>query len=82
MSSVSVMMNFWLNLIILLFLSITKPPEVSLKDTSVLIVSMAGLVHKVSGTVYPAEMPSQMHHFAECPCSMPALVCLLSRRAS
>ena len=62
--------------------SIKKPLEVSLKDTSVLIVSMAELVHDAFGTVYPEEMPSQMHHFAECLCSMPVLVCPLSRRAS
>ena len=40
--------------------SIKKPLEVSLKDTSVLIVSMAKLVHDAFGAVYPAEMPSQM----------------------
>lgn len=49
-----------------------------LKHPSMLIVSLAGLVRDVTGTVRPSGITSPIH-YAGCPSSMPALVCLLNR---
>lgn len=59
---------------------IKKPFDVLLKHRK-LLIAMAALVHKVTGTVSPVEKLAQMHHFAKCSSSMPVLVCLLNRHA-